>query len=67
MINDRFRHVDFEAVRWRTSSRSGGQGECVQVASEVAEVIPVRDSKRRQGPVLGFTSAAWRSFIDHLA
>ncbi|MEW2145088.1 DUF397 domain-containing protein [Micromonospora vinacea] len=47
---------------WRTSSRSGSEGNCVEVAGFV-ESVDVRDSKDRQGPVLTFTPSAWASFV----
>jgi F420-0:gamma-glutamyl ligase len=47
---------------WRTSTRSGGEGDCVEVAG-FAESVGVRDSKDRQGPVLTFTESAWTDFI----
>ncbi|MBO4206116.1 DUF397 domain-containing protein [Micromonospora echinofusca] len=47
---------------WRKSSRSGGDGDCVEVAG-FAEVVGVRDSKDRQGPVLTFAPGAWAGFV----
>lgn len=54
-----------EAI-WRTSNHSGGQGDCVEVAGNVADVVPVRDSKRPSGPVLAFRHQAWNAFLDRL-
>ncbi|GAA3375630.1 DUF397 domain-containing protein [Streptomyces sannanensis] len=51
---------------WRTSSYSGGQGDCVEVADNVPGLIPVRDSKRPTGPVIVFGPRAWNAFITHL-
>lgn len=51
---------------WRASSHSGGQGDCVEVADGVPGTVPVRDSKRPAGPVLGFGRDAWGAFPDHL-
>ncbi|MGW2627668.1 DUF397 domain-containing protein [Micromonospora taraxaci] len=48
---------------WRTSTRSGGEGDCVEVAG-FAETVGVRDSKDRQGPVLTFTPSAWTAFVE---
>ncbi|WP_433130539.1 DUF397 domain-containing protein [Micromonospora sp. CA-240977] len=48
---------------WRTSTRSGGEGNCVEVAG-FAETIGVRDSKDRQGPALTFTPSAWTAFVE---
>jgi Domain of unknown function (DUF397) len=46
---------------WRTSSYSGQNGACVEVAN-LAEIVAVRDSKDRGGPVLTFAPDAWRVF-----
>ncbi|MEQ4301202.1 DUF397 domain-containing protein [Plantactinospora sp. B6F1] len=54
--------------RWRTSSRSNGQGgNCVEVADNLSGRVLVRDSKDRQGPTLTFGPAAWRAFVDTTA
>jgi hypothetical protein len=47
---------------WRTSSRSSGNGNCVEVAV-LDGAVAVRDSKDRRGPVLIFTSAEWDAFV----
>ncbi|MFD5323781.1 DUF397 domain-containing protein [Streptomyces sp. NPDC127092] len=50
---------------WRKSSYSNGDGgECVEVADHVPGLVPVRDSKRPDGPVLVLTAAAWAPFIE---
>lgn len=36
---------------WRKSSRSGEQGQCVELA-DLGDVIGIRDSKAPAGPVL---------------
>jgi hypothetical protein len=51
---------------WRTSSYSGGQGDCVEIADLTHGVIPVRDSKRPTGPILRITPDAWRTFVAQL-
>jgi hypothetical protein len=48
--------------RWRKSSRSGGAGECVEVATTGSQVW-VRDSKDRDGAVLRFAAADWQAFL----
>ncbi|MBB1252862.1 DUF397 domain-containing protein [Streptomyces sp. OF3] len=50
---------------FRKSSFSSGSGECVEVATNVAGVVAVRDSKR---PDTGFvtTAGAWADFLAHL-
>ena len=54
--------ADLDGVGWRTSSRSGANGNCVEVA-QLDDVVAVRDSKDRTGPVLVFEAAAWAAFI----
>lgn len=58
---------DAPETKWRTSSYSGGQGNCLEVAENVPHLVPVRDSKRPTGPVLGFSHNAWSTLLAHLA
>jgi Domain of unknown function (DUF397) len=51
----------------RKSSRSNSTGNCVEVARNRPGVVAVRDSKDPEGPVLAFTPAQWRAFIDGAA
>jgi hypothetical protein len=48
---------------WKKSSYSGGSGQCVEVRTPGAAAIAVRDSKDPNGPAVGFTEAAWSTFI----
>jgi len=53
-------------LKWRKSSYSGnGGGECVEVGASPGRVV-VRDTTDRTGPVLRFTSAAWRRFAGQV-
>lgn len=54
--------LDLTRAEWRTSTRSVGNGNCVEVAGADGG-IAVRDTKDRQGPVLAFAPAAWRVFV----
>jgi hypothetical protein len=54
---------DLSGARWRGSTYSGGNNECVEIADDIPGVIPVRDSKRPTGPALVFPSVGWSSFV----
>jgi hypothetical protein len=47
---------------WHKSSRSGANGDCVEVAGNLPGTVAVRDSKDRGGPALAFTPQAWHAF-----
>src|SRR5690348_1209836 len=49
---------------WRTSSRSDGGDNCVEVARADDGMVGVRDSKHRTGPILEFDPGTWRRLID---
>jgi hypothetical protein len=48
---------------WTKSSRSGNNGQCVEVRDE-GDIVAVRDSKHTQGPILTFAAAEWTAFIN---
>lgn len=48
--------------RWRKSTRSTGQSNCIEVLC-LDERVLVRDSKDPLGPVLSASNAAWRTFL----
>jgi len=53
-------------LRWRKSSHSSNQGNCVEVAAVPDGGRAVRDSKNRGGPVLTFTHDAWAAFVSRV-
>ncbi|MFF7713676.1 DUF397 domain-containing protein [Streptomyces sp. NPDC087659] len=57
-------HIDLSTVVWRKSSYSNGDGgACVEVADGLLGVVPVRDSKLPDGPVLVVPAGAWAAFV----
>lgn len=56
--------LDLSTTTWRKSSYSNGSGgDCLEVADGHPGLVPVRDSKRPDGPTLIANAAAWTAFI----
>ncbi|MFD9573271.1 DUF397 domain-containing protein [Streptomyces sp. NPDC059982] len=58
-----------ESPRWFTSSYSENGGACVEVATNLVAargLVPVRDSKCGDGPVVDVSAAAFSAFVDGL-
>jgi hypothetical protein len=53
------------AATWRKSSYSNGTGgECLEVADNAPTgLVPVRDSKRPDGPAVAYPAPAWSGFV----
>jgi hypothetical protein len=54
--------VDLSRAQWRKSTKSQGNGQCVEVA-ELPGGIAVRDSKNPSGPALILTPDEWMAFL----
>ncbi|WP_228922694.1 DUF397 domain-containing protein [Streptomyces sp. DH7] len=55
-----------ESPRWLKSSYSDNGGNCVEVAADFASahgVVPVRDSKVVDGPVIAVPGTAFAAFV----
>ncbi|WNZ09392.1 DUF397 domain-containing protein [Streptomyces sp. 11x1] len=53
-----------EVATWIKSSHSGEDGgNCIEIAPDIPAVVPVRDSKNPDGPILVINRPAWLSFI----
>ncbi|GGZ09569.1 DUF397 domain-containing protein [Streptomyces nitrosporeus] len=53
--------------RWFTSSYSGNGGQCIEVAANLITshgLVPVRDSKNPNGPVMEVPVPAFVSFVE---
>nr|WP_102921324.1 DUF397 domain-containing protein [Streptomyces eurocidicus] len=60
---------DFPRAGWLKSSYSQGNGgNCVEWApgSAPSGAVPVRDSKRPDGPTITPSTAAWSAFVDEI-
>ncbi|MEV0485681.1 DUF397 domain-containing protein [Streptomyces sp. NPDC050508] len=58
---------ELRAATWVKSSYSGDNGgDCVEIAPAFPVVVPVRDSKAPEGPVLMLTRSAWSAFTEAL-
>jgi hypothetical protein len=59
-----------EVARWRKSTYSDASGgnclEVADIAGYLTHIVPVRDSKNPDGPVLVFPAVAWSAFIDDI-
>ncbi len=55
-----------ESPRWFTSSYSNNGGDCVEVAANLAAtygIVPVRDSKVMDSPVVAVHATAFAAFV----
>lgn len=55
-----------ESPRWFKSSYSSNGGNCIEVAANLAAthgIVPVRDSKAVDGPVVAVPDTAFAAFV----
>ncbi|GGU85959.1 toxin [Streptomyces litmocidini] len=58
------RQYDLTNAQWFKSSYSNASGgDCVEVSYDLPEIVPVRDSKAADGPVLVVPTTAWAAFV----
>lgn len=58
---------ELTSAPWRRSSHSNANGgDCVEITDALPGLVPVRDSKTPDGPVLVVPAAAWDTFVNSL-
>ncbi len=55
-----------DTARWRKSSYSGLENDCVEVADGSPGSVAVRDSKAPDAPALALGSGAWSAFVTEI-
>jgi hypothetical protein len=53
-------------LKWRKSTYSGVNGNCVEIAPLDGAAVAVRDSKATRGPVLAFSGTAWAALLSDI-
>ncbi|MFE0459636.1 DUF397 domain-containing protein [Kitasatospora sp. NPDC058965] len=56
-------HTDLSGSQWVKSSYSDNGGNCIEIAPDFANAVPVRDSKDPEGPALVFPTDSWGHFL----
>jgi hypothetical protein len=62
----RLTQPDLSCATWHKSTYSGQNGNCVEVARNLPDVVAIRDSKHPGNPALLVKGAAWRALIADL-
>ncbi|MEV4531580.1 DUF397 domain-containing protein [Streptosporangium sp. NPDC049304] len=57
---------DLSGAEFRTSTLSGPNNDCVQVATNLPGLVAIRDSKDPAGPALIFSPTAWDDFLTDI-
>lgn len=58
--------LDLSRAQWRKSSYSGNNGNCVEVATNLPDLVAIRDSKNSDGSRPLMSAASWRVFVRDL-
>ncbi|AZK95299.1 MULTISPECIES: DUF397 domain-containing protein [Streptomyces] len=52
------------SITWHKSSYSTNGGNCIEFGKGFPPAVPVRDSKRPDGPVIMFSPSAWSGLVE---
>ena len=56
--------MDLTQAKWHKSTRSGANGNCVEVATNLPDGVAVRDTKNRDAGTLIVTRDEWTAFVS---
>lgn len=56
-------HPEDGRFLWHKSTYSSAQGQCVEVADNLPQIVGVRDSKNPNGPAHVVSRSAWCVFV----
>jgi hypothetical protein len=58
---------DLSRAIWRKSTRSSSSGQnCVEIATNLPDIVAIRDSKNPDGASLIVSRAAWTAFLTDI-
>jgi Domain of unknown function (DUF397) len=57
---------EITALSWRKSTRSIGNGQCVEAARLTDGRLVMRDSTDTSGPVIFYTREEWRALVKEI-
>jgi hypothetical protein len=58
--------IDLSRAKWRKSSYSSQDGNCVEVVRNLPGLVAIRDSKAPAGAKLMVSQESWRVFLKSL-
>ena len=54
---------DLTGAVWKKSTKSGANGQCVEVAKNLPGIVAVRHSQRPTDEVIVYTDEEWAAFV----
>jgi hypothetical protein len=53
-----------EGLRWIRANACGSGNNCIEVAAASEDIVLLRDSRDREGPVLRVSRTDWEAFLE---